>query len=240
MKARQVEIEHAGTDAATKTTLHWWRCPNGAFEFIQRGPETNGGFTRAKDPGPLFLDDLWKDGQEKAAWTFELARRAPGAVPLPTYPNTTMDERFFLKRLWGKSQIVWTHKTSDVLAPEKGYSEPAIWRLDLTCDALVPAFKYWIREQQQAAGITPRPGRGSKMSKGPSWVWVELLDRSASGQSLTESESRTHLKAQKVAEKALADLRHELETVRFQGFPPSLTERQRALRYPNLESLLRK
>ena len=240
---KTIHFEVAGDDAATKSTRHWWRCPNGAFEFVDRSKGTqgtNGGFTRPKPQEQLFLDWAWKCGQEYAAWSYELARRATGGSGLPTFPNTTMDERFFLRTVFRRSQEVWVYQQTFPPSTSPGRSTLVSWRLDLPMNTLVSTFKVWIEEQQKAAGITPhRPA--NKTSKGPSWIWPELIDGPEAG--LNDSEMRTLSKAKAAAQSALDTMRRELREVRF-AIPWLKTAEEhaavRARAFPNLESLLTK
>jgi hypothetical protein len=127
---------------------------------------------------PPIWPPIWKDGAEWAAYSYELLRRA-GQQPakLPPFLNLSVKETDFLKRLFGKSNMLWTSST----APRPGYSDAIHWNLSLSDGALRKAFLEWIAEQRQKHNVKTARGRVGQTSKSPSWLWPEMIDLNTNG-----------------------------------------------------------
>jgi len=188
----------------------WWQH---ATNIFQLNPTNR---TRRHDTKPLPLTPepwhiggkavvmehpFWRDGVEWGAYHYELARRTKDMEKFPTWPQLNSDEMKFVRLLLGKSNVLWWSCTN----PQPGYSDAIHWNLSLSDGALRTGFLEWIAEQRQQHNVRQVKGRAGQSSKGPSWLWPEMLDLAANGQRLDRDfDSGTHSSARKLSEDCAA------------------------------------
>lgn len=139
-----------------------------------------------KEAVPKMGDDYrrfkWRDGEERAAWSYELARRAtPMTLRLPTYPELTAQEQDLIKATLGKADARWVAAFSNT-NPERrpeGYSEPCPlrWNLAEADAALCNQFILWLDSQRQKFGVR-KPKARPNPSRPVSWTQLETFDAS--------------------------------------------------------------
>lgn len=123
-----------------------------------------------------YLKFVWRNGEERAAFAYELARRSsPQALKLPTYPELTAHDQNFLKSLFGIADARWT-----AFSNQREHTAQCLrfWNLKEADAALVKTFKHWlsaVRSQQQVQ----KPKRQQPQNKKPpNWDGdINLLDK---------------------------------------------------------------
>lgn len=115
----------------------------------------------------------WRDGCERAAFVYEMARRATvELLRLPTYPELTYRQREGLKQSCGIADARWVARSR----PEPGYAAcPHFWNLRETPTAMWKCFTQWLESEREKQGI-PHPKARPTMSRPVAWRWIEILD----------------------------------------------------------------
>ena len=162
-----------------------------------------------KDAVPAMNEDYrkfgWRNGEERAAFAYELARRSSTALlSLPTYPELTAYEQDFLKQHFGVADCRWAARSTR----PGGYSDtlPHHWNLRETDTALCKLFVSWLAWQREKFGI-PKPKARPTKSRPVSWTWLEILDTE---HGLDESERSIKTKARRLAQQYSKDFKAKL------------------------------
>jgi hypothetical protein len=160
------------------TKEFWWQQIDPDSEDFEKvfKPTACGTLTQ-----PSFLIWHWNFGQDYAAYSYELARRAsPKFSRLRPYPELGAEEADFLFRAFGTNKarkaygpIIRKDDPALPLAGRPGYSRPAIFRLDAPNNTLINSFELFIEQERKTYGITLRKTPGST-SKPPPWKHIEL------------------------------------------------------------------
>jgi hypothetical protein len=154
----------------------------------------------------------------RAAWLYELARRATTANKLPPF-NKLPDEAFIqwvecFGAIQDPTRI--THRSSGIwnLKAAPGWTRPAPieWNLHAPFHRLVRDFKLFIDMEKWSQQIRPsKLGPKGKISRNKgrrnrpfSWTWPELMDRAAAEEKLNNSERSSLSEARKAAHGFLA------------------------------------
>lgn len=183
----------------------WWFEKIGALNdpvILWRGAEPRWHWWREALPrmSREYARFAWKDGYERAAFAYELARRTcKKLLRLPTYPELTRGERESLKRVAGVSDARWVAKQYSPGSPHgdvNGYATcPLFWNLRETDTAICNVFRRWLDNEREKAGIARRKARPNKSRPVP-WNWLEILDAESG---LTDTERSTKTKAVRLA-----------------------------------------
>ena len=160
----------------------------------------------------------WRNGEERAAFAYEMARRASvEMLRLPTFPELTSEERRFLLTIFGLSDARWAAKQSKPDKQENGYSEPCpfCWNLNETNSALCKLFCRWLESQRQKFSIA-RPKFRPTKSRPVAWTWVEILDAK---HGLNDSQRSIKTKANRLARQFCKQLHNAFSSLTSTKFP---------------------
>jgi hypothetical protein len=154
---------------------------------------------------PDYRKSIWRDGAERAAFEYELARRScQKALKLPTYPELTAHEQNFLKSLLGIADARWVAFTNQ---REHAAQCPHFWNLKETPSAMWKVFKGWLEYERAKRGL-PNPKTRPQNKRPIQWKWFDLLD--AGVESGDDSGRHTKSEAMKRGRKAFAALKSAL------------------------------
>lgn len=156
----------------------WWRNPNADWSF---DPISH---TTSLLPGSA---SEWKDGQERAAWRYEVLRRASPEArkQLKPFIKLKRDAKMALEADFANHRdheivrpplgvgIKWDNERWFLIA-DKG------WNLDAPDNFLAAEFLKLIHRERKARGIGSPKNSDWNKEKSPSWLWPELLDLSDS------------------------------------------------------------
>ena len=167
---------------------HWWREPSFCFN-------------------PDYWKFIWRDGAERAAFEYELARRSTArALKLPTFPELTPNEREFITSLFGIADARWVAFSDD-----KAHSAqcPYFWNLKETPKAMWKVFKGWLEFERAKRGL-PNPKTRPQNKRPIVWKWFDLLDAGVergddTGRSLKSKATKRGGKAFAALKSALSD-----------------------------------
>ncbi|HRT10395.1 MAG TPA: hypothetical protein P5233_18595 [Candidatus Paceibacterota bacterium] len=162
-----------------RRTAWWWQRKNGIWEFDPATTMTRIKAVPAGATQSAFKCGYWKQGVERTAWAYELARRAKRAPALPPFVDLSDAQAAALFDLWGdraERTFTWTESPYRLEAAP-GHTYPVMFNLNASDHALIESFKIFLADQRRIHGIRPkRFSRGTKSSQGPRWDWVQLLD----------------------------------------------------------------
>ena len=122
---------------------------------------------------PDYRKFIWRDGAERAAFEYELARRScRRGLKLPTYPELTEHEQNFLKSLFGIADARWVASSDD---KAQSAQCPYFWNLKETPRAMSKVFKGWLEYERAKRGL-PNPKTRPQNKRPIQWKWFDLLD----------------------------------------------------------------
>ena len=142
----------------------WWHTKNPRWQWWREA-------VPVMCPSVEFL--FWREGQERAAFEYELARRSSAkALQLPTFPELTPNERDLIVSLFGISDNRWVSFSKQV---EHTAQCPNHWNLKETPSACSKVFKRWFEYEQAKRGYS-KPKNRPQNKKPVQWNWFDLLD----------------------------------------------------------------
>ena len=149
----------------------------------------------------------WRDGYERAAFEYELARRSNSqGLNLPTFPELTAHEQDFLKSLFGIADARWVSFSDQ---REHTAQCPYFWNLKETPKAMWKVFKGWLEYERSKCGL-PNPKTRPQNKRPIQWKWFDLLDAGVergddTGRSLKSKAIKRGRKAYAILKTALSN-----------------------------------
>jgi hypothetical protein len=153
----------------------WWRPILADFNAIDsilgNKPGSNSG-----------LCAWWQWGQDHAAFSYELMRRAERELKLRPYPKLEEFEAYFLCDVFGDGKsrsedVMWYRPQCDAKPlVMDGHSLPSIWKLEIPNKTLVKVFMRFIEKERTRLGIKPKL-TVAETNRHPNWADCECLDR---------------------------------------------------------------
>jgi hypothetical protein len=206
----------------------WWRNLKYATYGKSPGKGAVAGVVRPSPADPEEgLDDrfsraIWARGwrrKELAAWRYEVVRRVYPHKDRVPFPDLRALISGSLVTELGELDTREPYQWPGPGRPSEGYTA-CNWYFDLTASDrdLAKGFRHWVRSQRaklkQEPGADPAPAK--KFRRTPiSWAWLEIYDRHATGETLTETESRTLLKLRAEASEFLGRVESVFATYGF-------------------------